>query len=96
MFNPNGLNLNRFESEIATPDQVGIMVEAVADHVLPGDKEALTTQRAVTQVREACFDLYGQGLTIPKIQCLIRETVADVEELKIGLDVINPEDFLRG
>jgi hypothetical protein len=96
MYNPNGLNLSSFESEVATPHQVGIMVEAVADHVLPGDKEALITQQAVTQVREACFDLYDQGLAISKIQCLLRETVAYVEELKTGLDVITPEDFLRG
>jgi hypothetical protein len=96
MFNPNGLNVDQFESEIATPCQVGIMVEAVSDYVLPGDKEALTTQTAITQVREACFDLYGQGLAIPNIRCLLLETVAHVEELKSSLDVITPEDFLRG
>ena len=93
---PNGLNVNQFESEIATPGQVGIMVEAVADHVSPGDKEALNTQPAVTQIREACFDLYDQGLAIPNIRCLLIETVAYVEELKSDLDAITPEDFLRG
>ena len=96
MSNPNGLNVNQFESEVATPDQVGIMVEAVTDYVSPGDREALVTQKAITQVREACFDLYNQGLGVSKIQYLLRETVAYVEELKTGLDIISPEDFLRG
>lgn len=96
MYNPDGLNVGRFDSEIATPDQVGIMVEAVADHITPGDKEALATEEAISQVREACFDLYDQGLPVPKIKCLLLETVAHVEEFKKELDIIDPEDFLRG
>lgn len=95
MYDPNRLG-DSFDSEVATTEQVGIMVEAVADHVHPGDKEGLVTDEAISEVRKACFMLYDQGLSTAEIQGVLRQAVADVEAMKSNLDHVRPEDFRRG